>query len=810
MSNENTLLRSVSGVKKLLLLTTAGVVSLGMMAATSYAEEAAAAASRASSSVLDEIIVTSQKREQLIQDVALAVTAFSGDQLKALGMNQSVDIARMTPGVHISSSAGGQASQFTIRGVTQNDLTDSVESPVAVYVDEGYIAMMQGQTFAMFDIDRVEVIKGPQSTLFGRNATGGVVHYISRKPTKETEGFVDLTYGRFNEVKAEAAIGGSLSDHVMGRVSVMYSYHDTILENQFPDGAVNIGGPVAGGGQDIYDDNTLAGRAQLLFELGEDAELLISGFGARSKLSESPYQGVATVVVLDAQGRVVNGIYAGPNEIREGIGADGSAVDMNFDGNPFRPVPGGDFFGYIDPDGPGRLISKDFAFNDLNELETVGATAKLTWGLGNVNLVAITDYKNFSKFIVMDVDAGPGDQFVFGSEAEEDTFSQEIRLEGDSGKFRWITGLYYLYINNKTNNGFLVMPSSVMAPAFLGAGVGADLVNEITLKTNSYSAFAQIEYDLSDTLVFTAGARIIREEKAYKFSQSLYASTGDLTIDTGVLIAPLRTPFAQDTGDTLWAGKVQLDWRPNDDILVYAGINRGVKAGSFNAKLPDGSPSLTDEEISYGEEILTSYEIGFKATVLGGRARVNGAAYYYDYNDYQASVFSNVSSVTENVDSSIKGFELEILANPVSGLDIMLGISALDAEISNLEIAPGVFRNVTPAFTPDLQLSGLVRYEFPQEVFGGYFSLQTDANYTASVFHNIRNFDSQKLDSYVMTNVRANWSSEDTNWMLSAYVKNVFDTSYASTGFDLAGLCGCSEMLYGKPRWWGISARRNF
>lgn len=145
--------------------------------------------------VLEEIIVTAQKREQSAQDVGIAITAFTGEQMKTLGFNESIDVANMTPGVHTGGSIAGQTTLFTIRGVTQNDFTDSVESPVAVYVDEGYIAMGQGQQFALFDIERVEIAKGPQSTLFGRNATGGVIHYITAKPTRDFETFVDVTYG---------------------------------------------------------------------------------------------------------------------------------------------------------------------------------------------------------------------------------------------------------------------------------------------------------------------------------------------------------------------------------------------------------------------------------------------------------------------------------------------------------------------------------------------------------------------------------------------------------------------------------------
>ena len=147
------------------------------------------------SAVLEEIIVTAQKREQGLQDVGIAVTAYTGEQLEALGFSNSSEIAMMTPGVHVGGNLAGQNLQFTIRGVAQNDFNDQTESPVAAYIDDTYIAMAQGQRFSMFDLERVEILKGPQGTLYGRNATGGLVHFVSKKPTKETEGYVKADYG---------------------------------------------------------------------------------------------------------------------------------------------------------------------------------------------------------------------------------------------------------------------------------------------------------------------------------------------------------------------------------------------------------------------------------------------------------------------------------------------------------------------------------------------------------------------------------------------------------------------------------------
>ncbi len=194
-------------------------------------------------SLLEEVVVTAQKRDQGLQDVGIAVSAFTGDQLRAFDATDSFDIAAYTPGVHISGNLAGQNTQFTIRGVTQNDFNDIIESPNAVYLDEGYVAIAQAQTFALLDLDRVEILKGPQGTLFGRNATGGVVSFFSKKPNfEEFEGFVQADFGQFdvpnnaNRMAVEAAIGGPISDSVAFRAAIRYSEQDPYLENLYPQG----------------------------------------------------------------------------------------------------------------------------------------------------------------------------------------------------------------------------------------------------------------------------------------------------------------------------------------------------------------------------------------------------------------------------------------------------------------------------------------------------------------------------------------------------------------------------------------------
>ncbi|MGE3690032.1 MAG: TonB-dependent receptor plug domain-containing protein [Novosphingobium sp.] len=227
-----------------------------------------------------EIVVTAQKREENVQDVGISIAAFSGDQLRAMGIQNSSEIASFTPGVHLSGSLAGQNTQFTIRGVTQNDFNDVVEAPNAVYLDEGYIAIAQGQSFAVFDIDRVEVLKGPQGTLFGRNATGGLVHYISRLPSlTKWEGYLDASYGLVDSKTTpgiftlEGAVGGPLSDKVGVRVAGRWHKQDPWLINLYPQGAVG-GSPGPGAGANLGDDDTLAGRFTLLFEPSATSQII--------------------------------------------------------------------------------------------------------------------------------------------------------------------------------------------------------------------------------------------------------------------------------------------------------------------------------------------------------------------------------------------------------------------------------------------------------------------------------------------------------------------------------------------------------
>lgn len=745
--------------------------------------------------VLEEIVVTAQKREQSLQDVGVAVTAFSAEQLGALGVQSSVEVARVTPGVHVSGSIGGQNSQFTIRGVTQADFADTLEAPVAVYVDDSYISMQQAQLFGLFDLARVEVLKGPQGTLFGRNATGGLVHFITERPTEEFEGYVDATYGSYDQQRLEAAISGPLTDRVSGRLSVLYDRHDEILDNQFPNGTElwNLG-------EDFWNEDTVAGRAQLMFRLSDSADVLLSVFGGKIDQGIAPYQQGAVIPVFDAQGRQINTIFAAADDARIAIGPGGINVDMT--GTPTaatRPVPGGDLFGYVDPDGEDFDTSDNYGSDDGNTFETRGATARLRWDNGIGTLTSITDFKNFEKDNFNDPDAGPVDQFGFFSVAELNQFSQEIRLDGASERLQWVTGVYYLYIDaDVPRESIFVSPESILNAPLGGGGAPLDLRDIATKETNSLSLFGQLDYQLSPRLNLIAGARVIQERQDYDYRTGIFLGATD------TLLVPGRT-FRDDFDEILWAAKLQLEYRPRDAWLLYAGINRGVKAGAFNQPLFING--LPDSEIPYDEETLIAYEVGFKSTLLGGSTRFNGALYYYDYKDYQVFEIRVADNVVRNADATNLGAEFELTTQPTQYLTLSLSVAAFDAEVKDLSLN-GIVRTVEPTYAPDLQAILSATYEWP--FLGGKLALHGDVSYTDSFFYQIFNFDAQNVDSYAVGNLQLSYRSPNETWELTAFVENVTDERYLTIGVDLSTLCGCAQNAYGKPRWYGASVRYRF
>ena len=809
----------------------------------------------AAQSLLEEVVVTAQKRDQGLQDVGIAVSAFTGDQLRAFDATDSFDIAAYTPGVHISGNLAGQNTQFTIRGVTQNDFNDIIESPNAVYLDEGYIAIAQAQTFALLDLERVEILKGPQGTLFGRNATGGVVSFFSKKPNfEEFEGFVQGDWGQFdvpnnaNRFSIEGAFGGPISDTMAIRAAFRHSEQDPYLENLYPQGQPEfnvfglpffpIGDPGEGSGADLGDDDTTVGRLTLSIRPSDRMEITISGNYADSELSTGPYQSKSTIALVedvDGRSEVYNVIDTPANETRLSILTAGG-VDTGLDGggdglvdSPFGPgncaaiglcarmAPGADFFGYLDPDGDDFTFSSDFAFDDQGSTENAGLNARIEYELQNgMSFVSVTDHKSYKKKLFIDVDAAPVNQLANYGSVDATSFTQEFRLSGGSERSDWVVGAYYLNIDTDSSNALKAPPNSIFGVIALPA----DVVTISSLETDSYSVFGQYEYQLTDAMRLIGGVRLMREEKDFVGNWGLTPSMGNdqVSYDTSMYIPnaagagdPLS--YQDDLSESFWTGKLQLDYTPTDDLLIYAGVNRGVKAGSFNAALLGAYlGGGGNAGVPYDEEVLTSFEVGFKSTIAGGAARLNGSAYYYDYADYQAFLFVGVGGNSVNLDAETYGAEIELQASPTDRLDLILSASYVDATIDDLPLrngSPLPSRDVTPTYAPELQAFAMARYTIPLAA-GSSIAIQGDVSYSDEFYYNLRNFDADKFDSYTMVNGLISWTSSDQSLVASLLINNITDERAGIQGFDLATLCGCNEVSYRAPRNYAVQIRKEF
>jgi iron complex outermembrane receptor protein len=396
--------------------------------------------------VLEEITVTAQKREQNIQDVGIAITAFSGDQIDALGMTNTTEIIQQVPGLEMVAWSP-TLTTFNIRGVSQNNFTDNLEAPVAVYIDDAYVASMNGINAQMFDMERVEVLRGPQGTLFGRNATGGVIHYLTRRADDdELNGYIDAGAGDFGMFTLEGAVGGAISDTARFRLSARMEENDGYVESAaFPEG-----NPLPPGGGNLGGADGYAIRAALQFDIGDAATLdLMYRYskddnvptGAYSFLPYADNTDPDVYIPPEFEDFVVNVIGA-PIEATPDIFFCPSQLDC------FAPV---DTAGrtVFDGDHPTPHLNfsdyRGFMDRDMNTL-----TADFKYEMSNgVELTSITNWSNVDKFYTEDGDGIPIPIIEFTTVADFTQWSQELRFAGSGERNRWQVGAYILDIDYK-------------------------------------------------------------------------------------------------------------------------------------------------------------------------------------------------------------------------------------------------------------------------------------------------------------------------------------------------------------------------
>ena len=685
----------------------------------------AAQESKIDSLFIEEVIVSAQKRDENMQDVGIAITSLSGSQIRSLGFTDSLDLAAQTPGLETTGAGGGVGSTtFVIRGVAQNDFSSPQESPVATYVDQAYISSSAMNSFSLFDIDRVEVLKGPQGTIFGRNATGGLVHFISTKPSQESDSYADITMGSEGRLYFEGASGGALSEIISGRFSYRSSKSDGLIENDM--------------GPDQRAEDSTNYRAQLLLETSENSSTLIK-------------------------------FEQGDEDSNRG----GYAMQIGYGGN-FGGAST-DFFGYTPSDDVWKT-SQDFESYYKADISNINVVHERV--LANSDFTYIFNKQSGDIAYGEDADVSSNSVYNYENFLDLNQTSHELRWNWETDNSRTVAGVYVLNIE-------LVGYTSQHGDAYFGPGYFYNLYANQDTTTTAF--FLQRETDLNINTTLISGLRLNKDEKDFDWSDP----------DSGLAY---KDSFEDD--DVAW--KLQLNKKPSDDLLLYAGISKGIKSGGFNSPL---APPEDFATMPYGGESLVAYEAGFKLDRAS--SRINGSVFMYDYKDYQAMSFDAFVPLIFNSGAEIKGFELDITAYPSDGVDLLLGISYLDAEIIDLPTAiypGGVTKSV---LSPEFSINAIARKSWIIDS-GGMLSAQFDMNWKDDHVFNIVVTPLVEEDSYAVFNTRLTFTSADEKIEASIFIKNLTDTEYRKYAFDTSAYFGATEDVFGEPRWAGISLHVRF
>lgn len=736
----------------------------------------------ASAAVLEEVVVTAQKREQSLQDIGIAVTAISNQEIREYGFSNATDIVTKVPSLDAYTVYGpGSSSNVTIRGVGLNDFGEGHEAPVTTYVDESYIVAVPAVDFALFDLGRIEVLRGPQGTLFGRNSTGGLIHYVTAKPTEETTGFLSFGGGNFGELKGEGAISGSLSDTLTGRLSFLAHHSDGYIKNA--NSAFNENGGQAG---------TNAVRGQLHFEPGEDLRMSV----------KVEYADISKVHVLYEQQPMVADPVSGLFSTSNAAGAtDGAGYNQANYGAGARNVSATNRPYDLKQDGVNLAfrIEKDFE---------------------NFTITSLTSYTEMDRELTEDCDASLNDICFAEFPYQTDWITQELRLNGATDQMRWTTGVYYLH-QNATNQPDAFFNVPIGGPGAVDATTGLyngpffpiALSADWEQDTDSYSIFGQVEYDFADAWTVIGGIRYGRDEKDFTDADNAtLRSCPGFPIPTNCFLPPagpgIANPFTGSYEEDLLSWKFELDYRPTDDMLLYVSVSRGTKSGGFNNGFYSGALAVDPSLITYGDESNIAYELGIKSTLLDQRLRVNASGFYYDYSDFQTFNWNGIGGLVGNSDATASGFEVEAEAALTEQLNARAAFSYLDTNIENIEgRATGFVVDREMANAPKHTASGALTYDLPvSDSIDARFVW--DWNYISKRFTNNFNDPTSDIESYFKHNasVVLRWGE---HWSVTGYVRNIEDNENVAKVFVFGDL-GYRQVIHAQPRTYGASIAYSF
>lgn len=722
---------------------------------------------------LQEIIVTASRRDERLLDVPTSITALSGDQLRELGVSDVTGLASRVPNFTMGSPAGeGTTPSLSIRGIGLNTFSDNLEGAVAVYVDEVYLATVAGQAAKLFDMKRVEVLRGPQGTLYGRNSTAGLVHFVTNGPSDVTEGYGELSFGSFDQTRFEGAIGGPFSDDARGRLSVLYDRDDGYMRDRVS-------------GKRVASKDIFSARAQFALDLNESSTVLTRIHGSR----------IRNLSVLENHRGLLDPVNFSPCSV--------ARVEAR------QCV---DAFGYRDPNSDPYAANFHGGDNIPLNVDTLGGSINATFKLGGWDVTSITAYEDLKK---RHVEAGvvvpAGVATAAGLFAFENTkftldldsrqFTQELRLSQQLDDVFVMFGGFFM---DDEKSGGVELPSSYKNPL---AAAQDPYLNLFSQNIDTWAAFVHADWTLSPEVDIRAGVRYSAED-----------SKSGVAVNTGGFFgAILGAPDVNEVrtfNDDFVSWDLTANWKPATDLLVYGKVANGYKSGGTNA---GGIISSTPQTEPFSSENLIMYEAGLKGAWMDQRLRASAAAFLYDYKDLQLFTQSLIGGIpvdrVENAaNADIHGLEVELSGDLSNAVEFQLGGAYLSTKTKDFISVVGVTPGGAPiledrsgkrlVFAPEFSINGSIRGRM--KIFNGDASAVLAFNHVSEYFFDIGNGPLDTAGDLTLWNAQVSWAPTGARWSISGSVQNLTDEEYYTEGYNLLG---AQYRFVGKPRTWDISFR---
>ncbi len=720
---------------------------------------------------LEEIIVTAQKREESIQKVPVSITSFIGKDIEKYRFRTARDLAEFTPSLRIQGANPNSHPNFFLRGIGSQSQSASEQTSVGIYVDEVNVNARAGQLSQMFDLERVEVLRGPQGTLYGRNTTGGAINLISRKPDGERDVRAMATYGRFDQVSVEGAVGLPITERLSVRVAGVYNKRDGYTKNTF----------LPGDSDDGDNINNWAVRGQVRFQPTETIDLLLNIHGSGNK-STGWFEHLAGRFHPGTQPPMPPGVIGVPPGFPLGNACAGCE-------NVVGSVSSGDFW-----------TTENDQIGNLNDIDTFGSWFRATIDFDDFTLTSISAYEKVDSLNVSNADAMGIDliHIDFGEFSEQ--FSQELRLTSTTDNvLQWIVGLYYFADDTKNDTNFNFNNGFGTSAVFGGA---LTPVHQYwTQGGESYAVFGDTTYDFNERWTGTFGVRWTKDKKDFDAVNTL-----------NPVVLPFSIPLFTFQDEESWDAfsyRAGLNWQVTDKALIYASYNHGFKSGAYNGVALFDVNELT----VVNPEFVDAFEVGAKTIWFDNRVTLNGAIFYNDFEDLQQNRIVSlpgapgpVLTLQNAASAEVFGAELEAQIFPTDRLRGIFGLSFLDSEYTDFELAEGISAAGNKMIgAPDISFNGMVEYDI---VLGEYGLIvpRFEFTYTDNIFLDPTNRPDLQVNDYWLLNTSVAWISADGHWEVRVWGKNITNEEIIRDIFNFAPL-GQNMEYHAEPATYGVTVR---